>query len=929
MRRKILLYILTLVIFSASSFAQNASVRGTVYDIINKQNLVNGSVSILRQKDSVLYQFTRSKEKGVFELNNLKAGKYSILVTYPLYADFVDNFELTDTSTLDLGIIRMILKANLLNDVIVKSKISAIKINGDTTEFKADSFKVREGASVEEMLKKLPGIQVDKDGKITAMGEKVDKVLVDGEEFFGDDPTIATRNLQADAIDKVQVFDKKSDQATFTGIDDGQRQKTINLKMKDDKKKGYFGKIDLGAGPNDRWNNSVMINRFRSKMKLSAFGIMSSTGKTGLDWTENNQYGSGSDGFEYDEDNGFFFNQEDNDDLSNSSYYGEGLPKSWAAGLNYSNKFNDQKQSLNGSYRYNKLNTEGAGNNLSQQITANNIFTTNESGNTFSSKERNSINGTYDWNLDSSTSIKIKGNGYVGNSISQSYNKAQTTNTAGDLTNSSERTYNSKADNSNLVASILFRHKFKKVGKSFSWNIEEKRSTSGSDGLLYANVQTLIGDGGLLTTITDQKKDNSSTTSSFNSKMIYTHPLSKKIFAEINYAFRKSGNEAELLAYNKDASGKYTMLSDTFSNHYKYDVFTNSAGLFFKYNGKKTVVSLGSDVAFANFKQTDLFRNSETTRDFTNFFPRASFTYKFKQSSRINMGYNGRTQQPTLQQIQPIPDNSNPLYITVGNPNLKQQFNHNLYMNFNSFKVLSQRGFFVYSNFMMQQNAIVTNTYVNDTSGKTINQYINADGNYNYYFGGNFFIKLKKLDANFDMGLNANGSKFKSFVNGIENVTLNNAPGISFGLGKDKEKKYNFYLRSGFNYNFSTTQVQEKTTTNYYTISFNFNYTLQLPKKFELNTDMDANIRQKTELFTDNNNVFLWNAYIGRKLLKNDKALVKFVAHDILNQNIGYSRYVSANQISERNYQTITRYFMLSFVWNFSKTPGGAAPSNE
>lgn len=929
MRKITLLYIITGIIFTNIATAQNASVKGIIYDTINKQNLVNSSVSVLRQNDSVLYKFTRSKSKGYFELTNLQPGKYIILATYPLYADYMDAFEIKDGNGVDLGTIKMILKANLLNDVIVRSKISAIKINGDTTEFKADSFKVREGASVEELLKKLPGIQVDKDGKITAMGEKVNKVYVDGEEFFGDDPTIATKNLQADAVDKVQVFDKKSDQATFTGIDDGQREKAINLKLKDDKKKGYFGKVDLGGGLNDRWNNSLMLNSFRAKRKLSAYGVMSSTGKTGLDWRENDQYGSGSGGFEFDEDNGFFFSQGENDDLNSSSYYGEGLPKSWAAGLNYSNKFNDEKQLLNGSYRYNKLNTEGSGYNMTQQITANNTFTTNESGNTFSSKERNSLNGTFEWNIDSSTSLKIKGNGYIGNSINQSYNKSQTTNASGELTNGQERTYNSKGDNSNLVASALFRHKFKKVGQSFSWNIEQKRNENNSDGYLYADVKTLNGDGTILTSLTDQQKNNSSTTSTINSKMIFTQPLSKKVFAEINYAFGKSGNEAELLAYNKDASGKYTDLSDTFSNHYKYDVLNNSGGLFFKFNGKKTVISAGSDIAFANWKQQDLFRNTEYTRDFTNFFPRANFSYKFKASSRININYSGRTQQPTLQQIQPIPDNSNPLYITVGNPDLKQQFNHNFFVNFNSFKVLSQRGFFVYSNFMLQQNAIVTNTRISDTSGRTINQYINADGNYNYYFGGNMFIKLKKLDANFDMGINANGSKFKSFVNGVENVTITNAPGFSFGLGKNKEKKYDFYMRAGFNYSFSTLQVEEKTNSNYYTITVDANYTLQLPKKFEVNTDLNANIRQKTEQFTTNNNVFLWNAYLGRKFLKNDKGLLKIVVHDILNQNIGYSRNVMANQISERNYQTITRYFLLSFVWNFTKTPGGApAPQN-
>jgi hypothetical protein len=206
----------------------------------------------------------------------------------------------------DLGNVMMTLEANLLADVTVRTKIAAMRMKGDTLSYAADSFHVRQGASVEDLLKVLPGIQVDKSGNITAQGEKVQKVLVDGEEFFGDDPTVATQNLQADALKEVQVFDKKSDQAEFSGIDDGQKTKTINLKLKDDKKKGYFGKLDVGAGTDERWNNAGMINDFKGKKKISAYGIMSSTGRTGLNWDEQNSYGESGGGLEFNDDFGGF-----------------------------------------------------------------------------------------------------------------------------------------------------------------------------------------------------------------------------------------------------------------------------------------------------------------------------------------------------------------------------------------------------------------------------------------------------------------------------------------------------------------------------------------------------------------------------------------------------------------------------------------------
>ena len=360
------------LLFVALASAQKASMKGLIEDTTANQKLVNTTISLLRAKDSTLYKFTRSKQGGLFEFNDLDSGKYVLMITHNRYADYFDTLSIQTNTTKDLGSVMMTLEANLLADVTVRTKIAAMRMRGDTLEYAADSFHVRQGASVEDLLKILPGIQVDKDGNITAQGEKVQKVLVDGEEFFGDDPTVATKNLQADVLKSVQVFDKKSDQAEFTGIDDGQKTKTLNLKLKDDKKKGYFGKLDVGGGTDNRWNNSAMINDFKAKKKLSAYVIMSSTGKTGLDWNESSSYGSGNN-MQYDDDfGGFYVNN--NDDFGGGNYYGDGVPKSWAAGLNFGNKFNDDKQNLNGSYRFNKLSTVSEGNTFSQSILPDSLF---------------------------------------------------------------------------------------------------------------------------------------------------------------------------------------------------------------------------------------------------------------------------------------------------------------------------------------------------------------------------------------------------------------------------------------------------------------------------------------------------------------------------------------------------------------------------
>ena len=262
--------------YLAQGQAQPFMVRGSVTDTMNATPLSLASVVLIRTSDSVIAARARTRPDGRFETKVNTQGKYFLRVTFPGFADYIDVVNVKKANT-DLGDLPMISKSHLLQEFVLTQQISAIKIKGDTTEYMADSFKVKEGATVEDLLKKLPGIQVDKNGQIVAQGESVQKVLVDGEEFFSDDPKVVTRGLQADAVKKVQVYDKKSDQADFTGIDDGQKTKTINLELKEEKKKGYFGKVDAGGGSDGYFQNQGMINAFKAKRQLSAFGIMSNT----------------------------------------------------------------------------------------------------------------------------------------------------------------------------------------------------------------------------------------------------------------------------------------------------------------------------------------------------------------------------------------------------------------------------------------------------------------------------------------------------------------------------------------------------------------------------------------------------------------------------------------------------------------------------
>lgn len=343
------------------------SLRGVVADSTIQLKLPYVTVSVLNSGDSTLKAFTRTALDGTFRINNLKKGKVLLMVTYKGYADYIEQIVLdSSTSDVDLGKINLTLKTRLLKEVIVRGDPIAIKIKGDTTEYNAASFKIRPNSKVEDLLRQLPGIQVDKDGKITAQGQVVNKVLLDGEEFFGDDPTLVTQNIRGDMVDKIQLYDKKSDQAAFTGIDDGKKTKTINVKLKEDKKNGYFGKLEAGIGTNQYYQDQAYFNLFSNKQKLSAYGTISNTGKTGLGWEDNSKLGAGGN-IQVSESGGITISG-GGDELESfdGRYDGDGYPKAATGGAHYDRKINNDKQSININYKIGSLTVDGERNTLSQ-----------------------------------------------------------------------------------------------------------------------------------------------------------------------------------------------------------------------------------------------------------------------------------------------------------------------------------------------------------------------------------------------------------------------------------------------------------------------------------------------------------------------------------------------------------------------------------
>lgn len=895
--------------------AQSSSIKGTITDTLNKQNLSNAVVSILRPKDSVLVKFVRTDNKGSFDLKQVPAGKYLIMVSYPNYAEYVDQINLEGGADKTLGMIPLITRATLLQEVIVKQRISAIRVKGDTTEYRADSFHVGPNADVQELLKKMPGIQVNSKGEISTQGEKVSKILVDGEEFFSDDPAVVTKNLRADAIDKVQVFDKKSDQAVFTGIDDGQKQKTINLQLKEDKKKGFFGKVEAGTNFEQYRSGKALANAFKGKRKIAGYISTDNTKFETLSWDENRNYAGDPNTTTSVSDDGGVSIYWSGDEFS----WGQGLPNSTTGGLLYSNKWNKDKHALNNAYQYNNLKVTGKTTSITQNILPDTSFTNTTNQTQANERTRNRINSIYDWNIDSSSSLKVtikasdtKSSGlsnYLGQSIS-SDNK---------IINESDRTTNTIDENKSLNSSIFWRKKFKKKGRTISLNTDLNFNDREENGFLLAK-NSFYDKTGLLIKLDniDQRKVNKQNGSTVNATVSYTEPLWKNTFLILNYKLNINTNDAERNTFNKSSNGKYDVLSDSLSNHFIFNTLGHTGAFNIRYNVKKFNFAIGTGMGTVNYRLNDVRKGNNRDVRFNNFLPAISLNFTPKQQRRFSFNYNGSTQNPTLNQIQPLIDNIDPLNLTVGNPNLKQAFIHNLSLRGSDYKVLKSRSISFNVNYTSTEQAISNNSFV-DTFGRRINQAINVDGNFNLRGGlGYGFDIIPSLNFNIEVGPRIN--RYVNFVNGIRNETRNTATNIGVNMGYWGDKWINFWMNFEANYNHSLSSIRPDVATNYWSYNYNSNLEFRFKKqKFYWSWNADFNLYQKTADFAGVNNVYLVSTTLRKVIGKDEKWETKLYVNDIFNQNLGINRNISSNFITETSSQNIQRYFMLSLVYNFSK----------
>lgn len=915
---KKILFVFLLTITASPIFAQLYTCSGSVEDTMNVKKVVFASVSAIRKQDSILVKTTRTNQQGQFSLSLNTPGTYILLVSHSQYIDYVDEFTISDEKKkVEMGKLPLMQRGQLLKEIVIKSA-PGIKVKGDTLEFLADSFKVKQGATVEDLLKVLPGLQVNKKGEITAMGEKVEKVLVDGEEFFGDDPTIATQNLQSRIVEKVQVFDKKSEQAQFTGFDDGNTQKTINLKLKKGMNKGEFGKVEASAGPNDRWSFQGMANSFRDKEKFSLYGLSNSIGKTGLGWDDRNAYTGQGENMQMSEDGGFMMTDNMNaDDVGSNSWNNmmpEGITKSYVGGAHYSNRWNETKEHANINYSFGRINKKTRETNDAENLYPQNRFQSHDSSDTYNSRNAHRLTAKYDFAIDTNTTIYYDLAGRLNFVDNSSYSLSKNKFYTEQPISSSERNNNTASTTASASNSVTVNRKLKKTGRTVSINANYDYRKSESNGMLTgendyylnSNKQELL----------DQRKRNTTLTNSAGVGLTYTEPLSKKLLLKLSYNFNTDRNNSLKTTEVKDStSADYSILIDSLSNDFHSIVNSNTAGLEFKYNEKKYSVTVGSRIRRSSFQQEDLIRLYQYNYNRINLFPTLRFNYKFSQFSRVNFNYSGNTTQPSISQIQPIQDNTNPLVIYVGNPNLKIGYSQNINLNFFNYKVLSSRS--VYAGvYASNQYNMVSNNRRFDELGRTINEYVNLNGFYSVTSWGGYSSKIPKTPLEGKFNLSYNYTHSPNIANNVKSITTNSALTLTPGLTWSKENSFYTSFEIGTTYNNNKTTQQNGRDVKFISLNPTYSF-IKYVKNVEMGTDFDYVYNPPVDPYPNKFSRFVWGAYASYKLLPNKNLELKANIYDILNQNKGYERTTTNNYNNERRFLTLGRYWMIGFVYNF------------
>ena len=905
----------TIAALTSISAANAAIVKGTILDP-DGEGLPQATVKLLSAADSSFVKGAKTNVTGAFTLAGVKAGKYIIEATYLGYSSSFSNVTV-GSDPVSVKPIRLSESSIMLKGVSVTGVATPVKVSEDTVEFNAGSYKTRPNAVVEDLLKRLPGVEVDSDGKITANGQEVSKILIDGKEFFSDDPKVASKNLPVEMVEKLQVVNRKSDLARITGVDDGEDETVINLTVKPGMKNGYFGSAEAGYGTDSRYMASFNLNKFWNDNQVTLLGNFNNTNQLGFTDSNGNRFRrcGGSNGINTSQAVGVNFN------------VGRGEIFRIGGDVMYSHSDRDSRTLQNRQYLF----VDSASYARSNKFTR-------DRGHNLRADFRML------WNPDSFNTFEFRPN--ISYNINDSRSLDSTIIMAGDPSRSLvSRTLNNSSSHGRSLefgANAIYSHRFRnRPGRSFSIQLRYNHSNVHESEEAYSlNRFFNFGDS---TDVYDQLTANHRWTDRAQARITWTEPLgnpAKGNFLTFAYRLQYNWSNSDKLVYDHpllpalpgeipEIDYSREILNDTLSNRFRNDFFSQDIRIGYRHVSKTHNLDAGISLVPSTSKSDNLTNPDKTIprRWVWNYAPFLRYRYKMGRARSINVDYRGRSSQPSMDQLQPVADYSDPMRIVIGNPDLDPSFTHYLRMRFQDFNAEKQRSVMVMADFDMTQNSIVSRTTFSPETGAQTTTYVNVNGIWSGRLMAMFSQPLSNKAWQVSAHTFAMYNRRVGFNNGDQNrsgtLRWNIMPAIAF-----RPENLELELRPRYSLQHTTNSLQSAKNQTIHNYGGTFSAYYRTPVGIILNTDLTFTA---TSGYSQGYNTreWMWNASISYELLRDKSLTLSLKAYDILQQRSNVRRSVTANYIDDIRYNDLTRYFMFTVAYKFNTFGKGKEPAGR
>ncbi len=877
-------------------------------DALSKQPLEATTIYAESPRDSSLVVYTISDEDGFFELEDRSdLNELNLFFSFNGYKTL--SMRISLKALVKLGNIPMEEQAQELKGVSLVGERVPIIIKKDTMEFNADSFKTRPDATVEEVLKKLPGVQVDSDGKITVNGKEVDKVLVNGQVFFSNDPKVATKSLPKEIIDKIQITDTKTKTQEFTGEEGDGENKTINLTIKKDKNKGYIGRMAAGYGTDDRYQLNGLLNYFNDTERISFIASANNINNSGFSFDEiYDMVGNTRGGYDGAREAGLINN------------FGNGITTSSNIGGSYANAKKGAYE-IDGNYFFGYSDSFNDQKTSRENILPDRRFFSENESNFLGSTNSNRGAANLEFDIDSTLRISVEPSMSVNRTDSRRVNTSSTTNDDGELINRNNRTSAEDGFQRNFSNRFNIIKKLDTIGKfvslSFSNNNTENNSTS-----LLNSLREIFGDTPE-EQLLDQWSEVNNKRNSYEMEVEYRQPLLEKWFLDLGYTYSNDDrdNTKDVMDFDQTSDG-YTLFNQELSSDFNFKSEQQTPSIGIRRRGEKLSVRFDASYAFTNLNNRDFLQNTSFSRSYENLLFRSQLRYNLGKNKRFYIRYNKRLDLPSINQLQPVPNVNDPLNIVIGNPDLSPAIQHGINFNYDDYDWKERTGIYVYSNIDVQKNRVSAVSTTDENLLRTT-RYTNLDGNYTGYAGFGYSREIKKdsaFSATFNLRPGLNFGQQVSFTNGTELKAKSFDVSPSFSTTLNFKELVEF--EPGYGISFNSTKYNLSTIEDVKYTSQNLN--LRLTTYWPENLVWGNDIR-----YTYNGNVgpgfrkdaLFWNMSLGLEIF-NKKAILKVLAYDLLNQNTNVRRTTGEDFIQDFQGTVLQRYFMGSFTYKFDQFGG-------